>query len=92
MFYAALDIFTPESCPEGYRLLCMIAAYLRIDSLIGLDVHTDETLALIEEELVVFGDGLKVLRELHYPWALLSVVSSLTSSGIPEVHSSCQAQ
>jgi hypothetical protein len=38
----------------------MIGVYLRIDSLIGLDVHTDETLVMIEAELIVFGNELKV--------------------------------
>ena len=38
----------------------MLGSYLQIDSLIGLDVHTDETLTMIEEELVVFGDELHV--------------------------------
>ena len=38
----------------------MLGTYLQIDSLIGLDVHTDETLAMIERELLVFSDELQV--------------------------------
>ncbi|KAG6370447.1 hypothetical protein JVT61DRAFT_12066 [Boletus reticuloceps] len=59
VFYAALNVLTQASSPEGYCLLRMLGTYLRIDSLIGLDVHTDKTLAMIDEELVVFGDELQ---------------------------------
>jgi len=38
----------------------MLSTYLQIDSLIGLDVHTDEMLAMIEKELLVFSDELQV--------------------------------
>ena len=44
----------------------MLGIYLQIDSLIDLNVHTDKTLAMIEEELLVFGDELKV-SQLFYP-------------------------
>ena len=47
-------------------MLRMLSIYLQIDSLIDLDVHTDKMLAMIEEELLVFGDELKV-SQLFYP-------------------------
>lgn len=42
----------------------MVGSYLQIDSLIGLDVHTDETLAMIKRELVVFGNEFQVCKLL----------------------------
>ncbi|KAI9574141.1 hypothetical protein HD554DRAFT_2228583 [Boletus coccyginus] len=65
VFYAALDVLTEVSSPEGYRLLRMLGIYLRIDSLIGLDIHTDKTLAMIEEELLVFSDELQLKKYIN---------------------------
>ncbi|KAF8548228.1 hypothetical protein OG21DRAFT_1479277 [Imleria badia] len=59
VFYALLDILTQASSPVGYRLLRMLGTYLQLDSLIGLDVHTDKTLEMIEKELIVFGNELQ---------------------------------
>ncbi|KAF8123035.1 hypothetical protein EV363DRAFT_1550073 [Boletus edulis] len=59
VFYALLDVLTQASSPVGYRLLRMLGTYLQLDSLIGLDVHTDKTLEMIEKELIVFGDELQ---------------------------------
>ncbi|KAI6146925.1 hypothetical protein BKA82DRAFT_35708 [Pisolithus tinctorius] len=58
-FYAALNILTNNVSREGYQLLRMLRSYLELDSLIGLDVHTDRTLELIEREQLVFGSELK---------------------------------
>ncbi|KAI6144582.1 hypothetical protein BKA82DRAFT_4330868 [Pisolithus tinctorius] len=58
-FYAALNILTNNVSHEGYQLLWMLRSYLELDSLIGLDVHTDKTLELIEREQLVFGSELK---------------------------------
>ncbi|KAI6001113.1 hypothetical protein F5J12DRAFT_723743, partial [Pisolithus orientalis] len=59
-FYAALNILTNDVSCEGYQLLWMLHSYLELDSLIGLDMHTDRTLELIEREQLVFGSELKV--------------------------------
>ncbi|KAG2132824.1 uncharacterized protein EDB93DRAFT_1242892 [Suillus bovinus] len=58
-FYAALNALDRRSCLEGYRLLHVICSYLELDSLIGLDVHMERTIAMIEDELLVFGAALK---------------------------------
>ncbi|KAI6006349.1 hypothetical protein F5J12DRAFT_905767 [Pisolithus orientalis] len=58
-FYAALNILTNDISCEGYQLLWMLHSYLELDSLIGLDVHTDKTLELIEREQLVFRSELK---------------------------------
>jgi hypothetical protein len=58
--YAGLNILTPRASPEGYQLLRVISSYLQLDSWIGLDVHTESTLAEIEAELLVFDTELKV--------------------------------
>ncbi|KAI6005210.1 hypothetical protein F5J12DRAFT_905946 [Pisolithus orientalis] len=47
-FYTALNILTNDVSREGYQLLWMLHSYLELDSLIGLDMHTDKTLELIE--------------------------------------------
>jgi hypothetical protein len=52
----------PQASEEGYRLLWMLESYLQLDSLIGLDVHTEETLIAIETELISFGEGLQVCK------------------------------
>ncbi|KIO04654.1 hypothetical protein M404DRAFT_26107 [Pisolithus tinctorius Marx 270] len=58
-FYATLNILTNDVSREGYQLLWMLRSYLELDSLIGLDVHTDRTLELIEREQLVFRSELK---------------------------------
>ena len=60
MFYAALICLTRAASPEGYRLVRMLCSYLQLDSLIGLNIHTESTLTMIEEELLVFDKELKV--------------------------------
>ncbi|KAI6042277.1 hypothetical protein EDC04DRAFT_2564564 [Pisolithus marmoratus] len=61
-FYAALNILTTEGSPAGYQLLRMMRSYLQLDSLIGLDVQTEKTIGMIENELIVFRDELKAYR------------------------------
>ncbi|KAG1874046.1 hypothetical protein C8R48DRAFT_669675 [Suillus tomentosus] len=58
-FYAGLNILTSRASQEGYQLLRVISTYLQLDSLIGLNVHTEGTLAAIEAELLVFDTKLK---------------------------------
>ncbi|KAI6004782.1 hypothetical protein EDD15DRAFT_2359613 [Pisolithus albus] len=58
-FYATLNILTNDVSHEGYQLLRMLHSYLELDSLIGLSVHTDRTLELIEKEQVTFKNKLK---------------------------------
>ncbi|KAG1811595.1 hypothetical protein EV424DRAFT_1327573 [Suillus variegatus] len=57
--YPALNILTHRASPVGYQLLRVISSYLQLDSWIGLDVHTESTLAAIEAELLVFDAELK---------------------------------
>ncbi|KAG1729317.1 uncharacterized protein EDB91DRAFT_1239239 [Suillus paluster] len=52
--YAGLNILTPRASPEGYQLLRVISSYLQLDSWIGLDMHTESTLAEIEAKLLVY--------------------------------------
>ncbi|KAG1743670.1 uncharacterized protein EDB91DRAFT_1236667 [Suillus paluster] len=58
-FYVALNALDRRSCLEGYRLLHVICSYLELDSLVRLNVHTERTIAMIENELLVFGAALK---------------------------------
>lgn len=55
-----MNILTHRASPVGYQLLRVISSYLQLDSWIGLDVHTESTLAAIEAELLVFDAELKV--------------------------------
>ncbi|KAG1718469.1 hypothetical protein EDB19DRAFT_1837996 [Suillus lakei] len=57
-FYAALPVLTRRASPEGYCLLHVICSYLQLDSLIGLDVHTEQTLAMLDAEFLVFDAAL----------------------------------
>lgn len=61
MFYAALPILTHRASPEGFHILRVICSYLQLDSLIGLDVHTEQTLAMLDAEFLVFDAALKVI-------------------------------
>lgn len=65
-FYAALSVLKRQVSPEGYRLLRVIRSYLRLDSLIGLDVHTERTLAMIDAEFLVYDTALKVMFFLSF--------------------------
>ncbi|KAI6145808.1 hypothetical protein BKA82DRAFT_4330460 [Pisolithus tinctorius] len=66
-FYAALDILTSTTSQVGYQLLHMICSYLQLETLIGLDVHTEATLGMIEDELLVFRGELKAYRSrIHH--------------------------
>ncbi|KAG2340494.1 hypothetical protein BDR05DRAFT_846299, partial [Suillus weaverae] len=57
-FYVALNALDYRSCLEGYCLLHVICSYLKLDSLIRLDVHMEWTIVMIEDELLVFGTTL----------------------------------
>ncbi|KIJ14120.1 hypothetical protein PAXINDRAFT_163495 [Paxillus involutus ATCC 200175] len=59
LFYSMLNVLTPAASPEGYLLLELISSYLQLDSLIGLDVHTESMLTNIEVELLIFNRRLK---------------------------------
>lgn len=54
-----LDILKPV-IPEGYCILRLLSCYLHLDSLIGLDVHTDRSTQMIKDELARFNDALQV--------------------------------
>ncbi|KAF8834493.1 hypothetical protein BDN67DRAFT_1016452 [Paxillus ammoniavirescens] len=63
--YACLDVLTHSGSPVGYQMLRMLRSYLQLDSLIGLDIHTDKMVAAIEAELLVFSDELKVCHSFY---------------------------
>jgi hypothetical protein len=52
--------------PAGYTLLQCIRAYVELDLYMAFDVHTDDTLEEVEEQLRWFGR----LIEVSYQWAL----------------------
>ena len=60
IFYALLHVLNRNRVPEGYVLLRMLKCYLELDGLIGLDVHMEHTLSMIESELLNFDGILKV--------------------------------
>ncbi|KAF8127384.1 hypothetical protein EV363DRAFT_1401113 [Boletus edulis] len=59
VLYAASNVLTNSASREGYQLMRLIRSYLELDSLTGLDAHTERTLEMIEKELLVFGNDLK---------------------------------
>ncbi|KAI6142195.1 hypothetical protein BKA82DRAFT_4331533 [Pisolithus tinctorius] len=81
-FYASLNILMPMMSRVGYQLLRMISSYLRLDTLIGLDVHTEKTLGMIEDELLIFRDELK--DNWNFPKAHLwkHVTHDIRSKGV----------
>ncbi|KAI6012112.1 hypothetical protein BKA83DRAFT_4466503 [Pisolithus microcarpus] len=89
-FYAALNILTATNSPAGYRLLRMMRSYLRLDTLIGLDLQTETTVGMIENELTVFRDELKVFdppslkEDWNFPKAHLwkHVARDIRSKGV----------
>ncbi|KAL4067263.1 hypothetical protein V8B97DRAFT_2025108 [Scleroderma yunnanense] len=63
VFYAVLNVLTHTAYPEGHLLMSLISSYLQLDSLIGLNIHTDCTLSAIEAELLVFNERLQAYKE-----------------------------
>ncbi|KAI6043238.1 hypothetical protein EDC04DRAFT_2600286 [Pisolithus marmoratus] len=59
IFYACLNVFTKSQTPEGYSLLHILASYLELDNLIGLNVHMESTIEMIKAELLRFNMALK---------------------------------
>ncbi|KAF8547605.1 hypothetical protein OG21DRAFT_1424477, partial [Imleria badia] len=60
VLYAASNVLMDNVSHEGYQLVRLLCSYLELDSLTALDAHTENTLATIENELLVFGNELKV--------------------------------
>ena len=60
VFYSLLNVLKKKTIPEGYALLKMLHSYLELNGLISLDVHMERTLSMIESELLIFNDSLKV--------------------------------
>ncbi|EIW77135.1 hypothetical protein CONPUDRAFT_157403 [Coniophora puteana RWD-64-598 SS2] len=54
ILFAAQNILMPDESPVGYALLQLTASYLKLDSWISLDVHTDAAIKAGEIELVKF--------------------------------------
>ncbi|KAG2091483.1 uncharacterized protein F5147DRAFT_822988 [Suillus discolor] len=52
--YPALNILMHRASPVGHQLLRVISSYLQLDSWIGLDLHTERTLAAIDAELLAY--------------------------------------
>ncbi|KAG1756385.1 uncharacterized protein EDB91DRAFT_1076431 [Suillus paluster] len=90
VFYAALPILTHKASPEGYYLLHVICSYLQLDSLIGLDVHTERTLAMLDAEFLVFDAALKIILSLFIESSLLTksqdYVEYATTSSVEGYH------
>ena len=63
MLYEALNILTDSVSHEGYQLMRLLCSYLELDSLTGLDAYTERTLEMIENELLVFRNELKVCMD-----------------------------
>ncbi|KAG9310133.1 hypothetical protein JVU11DRAFT_9748 [Chiua virens] len=59
IFYSLLHVFKRNKVPEGYALLRMLKSYLELDGLLSLDVHTEHTLSMIEDELLKFNSVLE---------------------------------
>ncbi|EIW76794.1 hypothetical protein CONPUDRAFT_63473 [Coniophora puteana RWD-64-598 SS2] len=64
VLFVAQNLLTPKTSPEGYALLLVIRSYLELDCYIGLDVHTDDTIAAGEAELERFSKVLDDYIEL----------------------------
>lgn len=63
MLYAASNVLTDSVSHEGYQLMRLLRSYLELDSLTGLDAHTEKTLDMIENELLVFRNELQVCMD-----------------------------
>ncbi|KAG1768464.1 hypothetical protein EV702DRAFT_1181984 [Suillus placidus] len=83
-FYVALSVLKRQVSPEGYRLLHVIRSYLQLDSLIGLDVHTERTLEMIDAEFLVYDAALKDYVE--YATTKSSIEDIKTDWNFPKTH------
>ncbi|KAG2029209.1 hypothetical protein BDR03DRAFT_987902 [Suillus americanus] len=83
-FYAALSVLKCQVSPEGYHLLWVICSYLKLDSLIGLDVHTEQTLAMIDVEFLIYDVTLQDYVE--YTTTTSSIEGIKTDWNFPKTH------
>ncbi|KIN94042.1 hypothetical protein M404DRAFT_35449 [Pisolithus tinctorius Marx 270] len=59
IFYAGINVLKKSITPEGYQLLQVIRSYLQLDSLVSLDVQTEHTVNMINDEILTFDQTLK---------------------------------
>ncbi|KAG2140569.1 hypothetical protein DEU56DRAFT_870910 [Suillus clintonianus] len=83
-FYAALSVLKRQVSPEGYRLLRIICSYLQLDSLVGLDVHTERTLQMIDAKFLVYDAALK--DYIEYAATTSSIADIKTDWNFPKSH------
>ncbi|KAG1841947.1 hypothetical protein F4604DRAFT_1828380 [Suillus subluteus] len=83
-FYAALSVLKCQVSSEGYHLLWVIRSYLHLDSLIGLNVHTERTLAMIDAKFLVYDIALKAYVE--YATMSSSIEDIKTDWNFPKTH------
>ncbi|KAG2105004.1 uncharacterized protein F5147DRAFT_746463 [Suillus discolor] len=83
-FYAALSVLKCQVSPEGYHLLRVIRSYLRLDSLIRLNVHTERTLAMIDTEFLIYDTALK--DYIEYATMTSSIEGIKTDWNFPKTH------
>ncbi|KAG1844860.1 hypothetical protein F4604DRAFT_1884369 [Suillus subluteus] len=70
IMYASQNILTRNEDKAGYALLRCIASYLELDMYISLDVHTTDTIAAGEAELLVYQKLLEVItKNWNFPKA-----------------------
>ncbi|KAG1769707.1 hypothetical protein EV702DRAFT_1181706 [Suillus placidus] len=84
VFYVALSVLKRQVSPEGYRLLHVICSYLQLDSLIGLNVHTEGTLEMIDAKFLVYDAALKDYVE--YAMTKSSIEDIKTDWDFPKTH------
>ena len=58
LLYAAHNVL--DETDTGYLLLQILRSFLVIDTLLSFEVHTEETIAMVEEEQYHLGDLIKV--------------------------------
>ena len=63
VFYASLNVITHAKTREGYQLLHMLRSYLDMESLFDLDLHTETTLEMFSQELMVWSAKLEVSNQ-----------------------------
>jgi len=60
LIFASVHVLTERQSPSGFLLLKILRSYLELDMCAELTVHTDGTISSGEEELLRFGELLRV--------------------------------
>ncbi|KIP01685.1 hypothetical protein PHLGIDRAFT_80257, partial [Phlebiopsis gigantea 11061_1 CR5-6] len=88
--YAACNVLTKKASPAGYALMKVLRKYLECDTLMGFEVHTEDTLERLDNLIMELGD---LIQKYHVLAQALFVKpkDKVKSWNFPKVHTHAHA-